>query len=655
MRKKLLYTGACGVIGRHVLPFLAEDYDLILTDVQPFESDIGEVRIADLTDFDAVQKLVEGVDVVVHAAIASSRDYLTRVGGRHDGTREQWHQFHEASIEANLRGTYHLMEAAARAGHDKFVFFSSLTVYLGNRNREILPAGTPRLPENFYSITKTFGEDLGEWYSREDGLRTICLQVGQPYPFGHPTEVHAKDSPRQRAGFAAMEDIALAVRKAVESEGVDFLAFPVLSESEHRFVDISEGRRIGYRPSYFCSDKAKMHPWLTPLWDGPTQTSGQYRIAGLATVYRALSHADVIFSRWLRPLPSDAAWGWSDPKGKLVSLYTEQVPLNDLGAEAAELHDMQYCQSVREALTLGTGQLAVDAVMFVGEHGNYPRNRYGQKLYPRKEIFDQIVEVFRESGRTVPVFIDKHLSWNFDWAREMVETAGEMGFPLFAGSTLPLCELKPAPESALLDEVVEGVILYYGDPDAYGYHSIEWALRVGELRKGGEPGIRKVRSLQGHALSEAWAKEEWPHDLTLQAAELALGRPVDYGEIEAAIRETPDAMAFQLEHLDGFKSTHLKIDSLIGHWFGAFRASDGRSFACRPNMGTFEEFAAHFAVMNGLLDGFLHTGKSTVPIERVLLSTGAIAKSLEALGEMPNEWMETPELGVRIPSPEPRR
>ena len=58
--------------------------------------------------------------------------------------------------------------------------------------------------------------------------------------------------------------------------------------------------------------------------------------------------------------------------------------------------------------------LAVDGVLLIAEHGDDPANEKGQKLYPRYELFEQILSVFRNSGRTVPVFNNKHLSWNWD-------------------------------------------------------------------------------------------------------------------------------------------------------------------------------------------------------------------------------------------------
>ena len=94
--------------------------------------------------------------------------------------------------------------------------------------------------------------------------------------------------------------------------------------------------------------------------------------------------------------------------------------------------------TIAEALRCGGDKLAVDAVMIIGEHGQYPRNEKGQTEYPRYQFFKQIVEVYKNSNRVAPVYNDKHLSWKWEWAKEMVETAKSMGFPLMAGSSEPV-------------------------------------------------------------------------------------------------------------------------------------------------------------------------------------------------------------------------
>src|SRR5450759_5777489 len=77
---------------------------------------------------------------------------------------------------------------------------------------------------------------------------------------------------------------------------------------------------------------------------------------------------------------------------------------NDLSRERASRHSgMKIYPTIAEALAAGGSKLAVDGVVLVGEHGNYPRNEKGQTRYPRYEFFEEIVKVFRATGRSVPV------------------------------------------------------------------------------------------------------------------------------------------------------------------------------------------------------------------------------------------------------------
>ena len=133
----------------------------------------------------------------------------------------------------------------------------------------------------------------------------------------------------------------------------------------------------------------------------------------------------------------------------MASCYVEQVGKNDLSRELAKDHNFRISDTIEDALTLGTGKLAVDGVLLICEHGEYPYNARGQKLYPRHEYFKQVVAVFEKSGKTVPVFCDKHLSYDRTKAADMVETARKMGFPLMAGSSLPVTWRRPELELQL--------------------------------------------------------------------------------------------------------------------------------------------------------------------------------------------------------------
>ena len=143
------------------------------------------------------------------------------------------------------------------------------------------------------------------------------------------------------------------------------------------------------------------------------------RIAALITEYRRYSHGQNIVDRLMGGFGWESRW--HHPELDVVSLYVDQSPESDLSRE-----------------------LAVDGVLLIAEHGTYEENEKGQRLYPRYEFFQETVEIFRTSGRSVPLFCDKHLSWKWDWAREMVETSREFGFPFMAGSSLPVCRRVPS-------------------------------------------------------------------------------------------------------------------------------------------------------------------------------------------------------------------
>ena len=101
---------------------------------------------------------------------------------------------------------------------------------------------------------------------------------------------------------------------------------------------------------------------------------------------------------------------------EIVGLYVDQFPDRDMSRDVAKEYGLKIYPTIAEALQAGGDKLAVDAVLAIGEHGNYPKNAKEQVEYPRKRFFDEIVAEFRRSGATVPVFNDKHLSYRADWA-----------------------------------------------------------------------------------------------------------------------------------------------------------------------------------------------------------------------------------------------
>jgi hypothetical protein len=154
------------------------------------------------------------------------------------------------------------------------------------------------------------------------------------------------------------------------------------------------------------------------------------RIAAILTEYRPRSHADVIVTKFLRGFPTDD--GLIPPRTEIASMYVDQFPDSDLSRRYAAEFNVPIFGSIVEALTLGGKELAVDGVLLIGEHGVYAWNEKGQHLYPRKYFLEQIAAVMATSGRAVPVFNDKHLSYNWHDARWMYDRLAGLGAPFMA-------------------------------------------------------------------------------------------------------------------------------------------------------------------------------------------------------------------------------
>src|SRR5436190_4947244 len=249
-----------------------------------------------------------------------------------------------------------------------------------------------------------------------------------------------------------------------------------------------------------------------PLLAGAQSRPARPKLAAITTTYFKYSHTQHIVDRFLD------GYGWNGthhhPPMDLVSLYVDQVGATDLSRERAARHPaMKIYPTIAEALTLGGSKLAVDGVVLVGEHGRYPRNEKHQTKYPRYEFFKQIVKVFDDSGRSVPVFNDKHLSWNWDWAKEMYDTSRRMGFPLMAGSSLAVTWRTPSIEMPLGSRVREAMCVCYGGVDSYDFHGLETLQCIVERRRGGETGVKWVQGYRGERFWKALREGVWPHEL----------------------------------------------------------------------------------------------------------------------------------------------
>ena len=211
------------------------------------------------------------------------------------------------------------------------------------------------------------------------------------------------------------------------------------------------------------------------------------RMAIVTTVWRYLSHAQHMGDRFWLVIPGKGnGTGRRSTWSRFMS--TRSRTTTRALARARDFGFKVY-PTIAEALRCGGDKLAVDAVLIIGEHGDYPRNEKGQILYPRYEFFRGTTRVFEQDGRAVPVFNDKHLSFSFVKAKEMVETSKRLKFPFLAGSSLPVTWRLPAIELPLGCVIDDALMVGVGASDPMDYHALEAMQCMVERRQGGETGV----------------------------------------------------------------------------------------------------------------------------------------------------------------------
>lgn len=258
--QKVLITGAYGLVGNVAYRRLAsfpDRYDVYgmvrrrAASARLPEADLQSIpdarlRVADLTDFPAVQRAVEGMDAVVHLAATPDQS-------------APWDLIHAN----NIVGTYHLFEACRLAGVRRVVFASTIQVIFGYRAEEpyrsllegrfeaVSPAtlrpirhDQPPRPLNHYAASKVWGEALAHVYAHTHGLSCLVLRIGW---------VVADDRVPQRWGesvFVSRRDIAQIIERCVAAAAdLRFGIFFGLSHNRYNLADITPARTVlGYAP-----------------------------------------------------------------------------------------------------------------------------------------------------------------------------------------------------------------------------------------------------------------------------------------------------------------------------------------------------------------------------------------------------------------------
>lgn len=370
------------------------------------------------------------------------------------------------------------------------------------------------------------------------------------------------------------------------------------------------------------------------------------KIAGLTTEYRQNSHADVIMSRLFL---TDTLDGQGRLPGlQLMSVFTDQVPSNDTSRQHATKFGFRIASDARDALTLGTGKLAVDGILLVAEHGQYPRSEVGATVFPKRRLFAEVATEFRANGRSVPVFIDKHLADNWTDAKWIYDTARELKVPLMAGSSLPGAWRYPPHDVQRGARLKQIVALSYHTLDAYGFHALEIVQSLAERRAGGESGVRRVRHLSGEAVWDAL-----DNGLVDQAVFDAAVRAISNKRwlyAKKSLRElTKQPSLVVIDYTDGLQAFLFTLNGPIVEWTAAWSyADDGRIEASQFDAQESRPYY-HFWLMLTGIEHMMQTGRPSWPVERTLMSSGILhaAMTSQTRGDEP---IETPFMQVRYQS-----
>ncbi|MFF8097576.1 NAD-dependent epimerase/dehydratase family protein [Streptomyces sp. NPDC016675] len=224
--RTVLLTGAAGGLGtlmRNLLP--AFGYELRLLDLRPIEGEPDAI-VADLADRAALREAVRGVDAIIHLAGISLEAPFEKI------------------LKANIEGTHHLYEAAREEGVDRIVFASSNhAVGYTPRPRgddPLIPVETPRRPDTFYGLSKSFGEDLAQFYWDKHGIETVSVRIGSCFP--EPTSV------RMLSVWMSPGDGARLFHAALTAEGVGHSVVYGSSANTRLWWDLTSARALGYAP-----------------------------------------------------------------------------------------------------------------------------------------------------------------------------------------------------------------------------------------------------------------------------------------------------------------------------------------------------------------------------------------------------------------------
>ncbi|MEO5771473.1 MAG: NAD(P)-dependent oxidoreductase [Burkholderiaceae bacterium] len=225
LHNRLLLTGAAGGLGQALRGRLKGNCAVLrLSDLSPLgDAAAGEeVVLADLADAAAVDRVVAGVDAIVHLGGVSTEAAFAPI------------------LQANIVGLFNLYEAARKHGVKRIVFASSNHVTGFYSQGETIHADHPARPDGLYGLSKAFGEDLSRLYFDRWGIETACVRIGSSFP-----------EPRDRrmlATWLSFDDLHRLITACLTTPVLGHTIVFGMSDNAVTWWDNSRARHIGYVP-----------------------------------------------------------------------------------------------------------------------------------------------------------------------------------------------------------------------------------------------------------------------------------------------------------------------------------------------------------------------------------------------------------------------
>jgi uronate dehydrogenase len=224
---KVALTGARGQLGRVLrAELLRRGIDLRSAGgSQPLTPIVAgeDVCHGDLRDPGVVDRVLQGVDVVIHLAGTSVERPLHEI------------------IENNLRGLYELYEGARRHRVKRVVFASSNHAFGMYSVGDKLDPGAEFRPDCFYGLSKVWGEAMTRMYSDKHGIEGVSVRIGSCLP--RPTEF------RHLSTWFGHEDFFHMITQCLEVPDVGYLAVWGISNNTRRYWNFGrDEERLGYKP-----------------------------------------------------------------------------------------------------------------------------------------------------------------------------------------------------------------------------------------------------------------------------------------------------------------------------------------------------------------------------------------------------------------------